>query len=170
MVWFSDDTVDVNVMLTRYVTQLRTATFEDLEDEGVTPASSETRLAVQNIMAEILEQRLTANDFTNKALAESEGYRHIMDYTHIRALSTLFSLLRKACRSVLEYNIQHSDFPLADEQIEAYLSKKVLLAAVWSFTGDCPLLTARPSATTLPDWPLSMFLCWARPLLSSTTM
>jgi len=140
MVWFSDDTVDVNVMLTRYVTQLRTATFEDLEDEGVTPASSETRLAVQSIMADILEQRLTANDFVNKALAQSEGYRHIMDFTHIRALSTLFSLLRKACRSVLEYNIQHSDFPLADEQVEAYLSKKVLLAAVWSFTGDCPLL------------------------------
>ena len=140
MVWFSDDTVDVSVMLTRYVAQLRTATFEDLEDEGVTPASSESRLAVQTIMADILEQRLTLNDFVAKALAKSAGYRHIMEFTHIRAISTLFSLLRKACRSVLEYNVQHSDFPLADEQVETYLSKKVLLAAVWSFTGDCPLV------------------------------
>lgn len=140
MVWFSDDTVDVGVMLSRYVAQLRTTTFEDLEDEGGTPASAESRLAVQNIMADILEKRLTNNDFVSKALAQSQDYTHIMEFTHIRALGTLFSLLRKACRSVLEYNIQHSDFPLSDEQVEAYLSKKVLIAAVWSFTGDCPLL------------------------------
>ncbi|KAI7544395.1 Dynein heavy chain, partial [Hortaea werneckii] len=62
-----------------------------------------------------------------------------MDFTVIRAMGTLFCLLRKACRSVLEYNIQHSDFALTDEQIDAYLSKKVLVSVVWAFTGDCPL-------------------------------
>ncbi|KMU87922.1 dynein heavy chain [Coccidioides immitis H538.4] len=62
-----------------------------------------------------------------------------MEYSDIRALNTLFSLLNKACRNILEYNIQHMDFPLEAEQMDAYLSKKLLLALVWSLTGDCPL-------------------------------
>ncbi|CAK3926358.1 Dynein heavy chain, cytoplasmic [Lecanosticta acicola] len=139
MVWFSDDTVDIDVMLSRYIAQLRTATFEDLEEDTGTSTSTEARLTVQNLMAEILNRRLTENDFVKKAIEQCFEMRHIMTFTSIRAVGTLFSLLRKACRSVLEYNIQHTDFPLDDDQVEAYLSKKVLLAAVWSFTGDCPL-------------------------------
>lgn len=140
MVWFSDDTVDIDVMLSRYIAQSRTATFEDLEEDSGTATSAESRLAVQNLMAEILSRRLTENEFVRKSLEHCAGMKHIMEFTSIRAIGTLFSLLRKACRSVLEYNVSHVDFPLGDEQIEAYLSKKVLLAAVWSFTGDCPLL------------------------------
>lgn len=139
MVWFSDDTVDIDVMLSRYLAQLRTANFEDLEEDTGTATSTEARLAVQGHMAEILNQRLTENNFVKKSMEHCMNMRHIMEFTSIRAIGTLFSLLRKACRSVLEYNIQHTDFPLNDDQIEAYLSKKVLLAAVWSFTGDCPL-------------------------------
>ncbi|KAK4494288.1 hypothetical protein PRZ48_014586 [Zasmidium cellare] len=140
MVWFSDDTVDIDVMLSRYIAQLRTATFEDLEEDTGTLTSSEARLATQNLMAEILNRRLTENDFVRKAIDHCASLKHIMEFTSIRAIGTLFSLLRKSCRSVLEYNIQHTDFPLNDDQVEAYLSKKVLLAAVWSFTGDCPLV------------------------------
>ncbi|SMQ54365.1 unnamed protein product [Zymoseptoria tritici ST99CH_3D7] len=140
MVWFSDDTVDIDVMLSRYLAQLQTATFEDLEEDTGTSTSTESRLAVQGLMAEILSRCLTQSNFVLKAIEQCMNKRHIMEFTSIRAIGTLFSLLRKACRSVLEYNIQHTDFPLADEQIDAYLSKQVLLAAVWSFTGDCPLL------------------------------
>ena len=140
MVWFSDDTVELDVMLSRNLAQLRTATFEDLEEDTATLASAESKLAFQSLMADILGQCLTTNDFTKKALEQCRPLNHIMEFTSIRAVGTLFSLLRKACRSVMEYNVQHSDFALTDEQIETYLSKKVLVSAVWSFTGDCPLV------------------------------
>ena len=140
MVWFSDDTVELDVMLSRNLAQLSTATFDDLEDDTSAPASAESRLGLQSLMADILRLRLTTNEFTKKALEQCVPLKHIMEFTSIRALGTLFSLLRKACRSVLEYNAQHSDFPLTDDQIEAYLSKKVLVSAAWSFTGDCPLV------------------------------
>lgn len=139
MVWFSDDTVDIDVMLSRYLAQLRTASFEDLEEDTGTTTSTESRLMTQSLMADVLKTRLTENDFVQKGLERCQSLSHIMEFTSIRAIGTLFSLLRKAVRSVLEYNIQHTDFPLNDEQMEAYLSKKVLIAAVWSFTGDCPL-------------------------------
>lgn len=139
MVWFSDDTVELGVMLSRNLAQLRTATFEDLEDSATTLGAVEARLAQQSMMADILGQKLTDNGFLKKALAESKGAKHIMAFTEIRALNTLFTLLRKACRNILEYNVQHSDFPLNEDQVEAYLGKKVFLSAVWAFTGDCPL-------------------------------
>lgn len=139
MVWFSDDTVELDVMLSRYLAQLRTATFEDLEEDTAMPTSTETRPAALIHMVEVLKQRLTANDFLQKALERCEGSHHIMEFTSVRAIGTLFSLLKKACRSILEYNIQQSDFPLSDEQVDTFLSKKVILATVWSFTGDCPL-------------------------------
>ncbi|KAF2488243.1 dynein heavy chain, N-terminal region 2-domain-containing protein [Neohortaea acidophila] len=134
MVWFSDDTVELDVMLSRNLAQLSTATFDDIDDDA--PASTEQK---QSFMADVLKHRLTTNDFARKALDQALPLNHIMEFTPIRAFGTLFTLLRKACRSVLEYNAQHPDFPLNDEQIEMYLSKKILVAVVWSFTGDCPL-------------------------------
>ncbi|KAI6871698.1 Dynein heavy chain, partial [Hortaea werneckii] len=109
MVWFSDDTVELEVMITRNLAQLKTANFEDLEEDTAMPTSAEARSNALMLMTEILRQRLTANDFVKKALERCKDSHHIMDFTVIRAMGTLFCLLRKACRSVLEYNIQHSD-------------------------------------------------------------
>ncbi|KAF2861004.1 hypothetical protein K470DRAFT_257348 [Piedraia hortae CBS 480.64] len=139
MVWFSDDTVSLDVILSRYLAQLRTATFEDLEEDVAMQASPEGRLASLTLMAEILNARLTGNEFLQKALDRCRDMNHIMEFTTIRAVGTLFSLLRKACRLMLEYSLHHPDFPPTEDQIDAFLSKKVLLATVWAFVGDCPL-------------------------------
>ncbi|PGH26987.1 dynein heavy chain, cytoplasmic [Polytolypa hystricis UAMH7299] len=140
MVWFSNDTVTPNMMVTNYVESLKTRTFEDLDDDSV-PAgqSSVNTLETQTALATLLEHLLTNDDLVLKVLAEAKRYTHIMEFSDIRALNTLFSLLNKACRNIVEYNIQHTDFPLDPEQVESYMSKKLLLALVWSLTGDCPL-------------------------------
>ncbi|EED23281.1 dynein heavy chain [Talaromyces stipitatus ATCC 10500] len=140
MVWFSDDTVTPEMMITNYIESLKTKIFEDLDDDSVPAgqASAKTQ-AVQDMVSDFLKQFMQSDDLIYKALEEARQYNHIMEYTTIRALNTLFSLLNKACRNVLEYNIQHIDFPLDPEQVESYISKKLLLALVWSLTGDCPL-------------------------------
>lgn len=141
MVWFSDDTVATEMMISNYIQNLRAAPFEDLEDDSVAPGQlSQKALVVQGQVADFLQVQLNEERFIEKALSVSRKFRHIMDFTDIRALNTLFSLLNKTCRSVLEYNVQHQDFPLEDSQIESYLSKKLLLALVWSLVGDCPLV------------------------------
>ncbi|EFW19348.1 hypothetical protein D8B26_007588 [Coccidioides posadasii str. Silveira] len=140
MVWFSDDTVTPNMMVTNYIESLKTRTFEDLDDDTVpTGQASAKTLDTQKTLALFLDQLLQRDDLILKTLQEAKKYTHIMEYSDIRALNTLFSLLNKACRNILEYNIQHMDFPLEAEQMDAYLSKKLLLALVWSLTGDCPL-------------------------------
>ncbi|KAJ5098437.1 hypothetical protein N7532_005438 [Penicillium argentinense] len=140
MVWFNEDTVTPSMMITNYVEGLKTKTFEDLDDDSAPAGMAAARTTTtQETLSTILKQLLESDILVLKALEEAKNYNHIMDFTEIRALNTLFSLLNKACRSVLEYNIQHVDFPLDPEQIEAYISKKLLLTLVWSFTGDCPL-------------------------------
>lgn len=134
MVWFSDDTVSTEMIVSNYLTGLRTVPI-DVES---TSSPAET-LATQTQAADLLQNRLSDGDFILQALEQARNFHHIMEFTDIRVLNTLFSLLNQACRSVLEYNVQHSDFPLDSAQIEAYLSKKLLLSLVWSLTGDCPL-------------------------------
>lgn len=62
-----------------------------------------------------------------------------MDFTRLRALSSLFSMLNQSVRNVLAYNHSHSDFPLPYETLERYIPKCMIYAIVWSFAGDAKL-------------------------------
>ncbi|KAK4683210.1 dynein heavy chain [Podospora pseudoanserina] len=140
MVWFSEDTVTPNMLVTNYIETLRSVAFEDLDEDAVaTGQSSAKSLAVQAQAADLLQAYLTTDNFINEALQQAEGFNHIMEFTIARVLNTMFSLLNKAVRDIIEYNSQHVDFPLEPEQVENYISKKLLLALVWALTGDCPL-------------------------------
>ncbi|KAL5116500.1 dynein heavy chain [Pleosporales sp. CAS-2024a] len=140
MVWFSDDTVEVDMMVKNYIEHLKTVPFEDIEDDSVAPGQmSQKTLITQNLVADVLYIKLSQDRFIEKALSMARKFKHIMEYTDIRALNTLFSLLNKACRNVLEYNVQHQDFALDNDMMEVYLAKKLLVALVWALVGDCPL-------------------------------
>ncbi|KAB8270794.1 dynein heavy chain, N-terminal region 1-domain-containing protein [Aspergillus minisclerotigenes] len=160
MVWFNDDTVTPAMMISNYVESLRTRTFEDLDDDSAPAGQAAIKTQdAQDMVSNVLKHLMQSSDIIMKSLEEAKKHNHIMEFTDIRALNTLFSLLNKACRNVLEYNIQHVDFPLDSEQIESYISKKLLLALVWSFTGDCPLVDRQAfgqfvSALSTTDLPL----------------
>lgn len=140
MVWFSEDTVTPAMVVANYLGRLGAVAFEDLDEDAVATGQSAAKaLAVQTQAAELLRTHLTTDDFIFEALRRAESYRHIMEFTTARVLNTLFSLLNKAVRNLIEYNAQHSDFPLDPDQVEAYLSKKLLVSLVWALTGDCPL-------------------------------
>ncbi|KAK0388532.1 hypothetical protein NLU13_4775 [Sarocladium strictum] len=140
MVWFSEDTVTPQMLVTNYLDSLRNIAFDDLdEDSAATGQSPAKMLAVQSQVADLLATFLMSEDFVLQVLKRATSFNHIMDFTVARVLNTLFSLLNKSVRDIIEYNAQHSDFPLEVEQIEGFVSKKLLLALVWALTGDCPL-------------------------------
>lgn len=140
MVWFSEDTVTPDMMVQHYLDGLRNVAFEDLDEDTAAAGQSPTKsLQIQSQVADLLHVFLTTDRFIHDALAEAAGYNHIMEFTLARVLTTLFSLLNKSVRDMIEYNASHIDFALDPEQIEAFVAKKLLLALVWAFTGDCPL-------------------------------
>ncbi|KAI9031438.1 dynein heavy chain [Hyaloraphidium curvatum] len=139
MVWFSKEVVTPAMMLANYLTTLRNAPLGDVEEERRPSDGAPTespQLAVQRQCAEIYAPYLAPEGLAAKALEVAEKSDHIMDFTVARALGTLFSLLNKVVRNVLDYNTQHPDFPMGAEQLELYVTKRFVSALAWSFAGD----------------------------------
>ncbi|KAJ2744465.1 dynein heavy chain [Coemansia sp. BCRC 34301] len=148
MVWFSDDTVDAGMAMERYLRTLRTEALGDEGDEGVVTTAQQLASAnedsvlspamqVQTLAASVLERFFVSDGLVERAL-EYAGSKleHIMEFTRARALDALFTLLDRAVVGVVTHNAQHPDFPLSDETVEAVVSRRLVLALVWSLAGD----------------------------------
>lgn len=115
-----------------------------------------TFLQVQIDIANILQPFLGPDSLVVKCLEYANTQEHIMDFTRLRALSSLFSMLNQCVRNVLQYNHQHSEFPMPNEQIEKYITKCLVYSVLWSFAGDAKLKVRSDlgdfirSVTTIP--------------------
>ncbi|GAA6030036.1 hypothetical protein JCM8097_009225 [Rhodosporidiobolus ruineniae] len=149
MVWFSDDAVTPSMLYRNYLSTIKDVAL-DAADEDAALALPSRRTEEEEVSANLSTQRLIAgflapffeqDGLVPKALEHAATVDHIMDFTPSRALTTLFSLLNKTIRTVVEYNTQHPDFPLQPDQIESFVTKRLLVGLVWAFTGDSKLDT-----------------------------
>ncbi|KAG6918668.1 hypothetical protein DXG01_012485 [Tephrocybe rancida] len=147
MIWFSEDVVDPSMVYRNYLSTLTSipldADDEDADALGRRIDASDTttsaNLVTQQQIASILERYFAEDELVSSALKFAESIEHIMDFTITRALNTLFSLLNKTVRNIIEYNFQHSDFPLSPESVEQYVTKRLLVSIIWAFSGDAKL-------------------------------
>ena len=79
---------------------------------------------------------LASDGLVLKTMEFAAEQDHIMDFTRMRALGSLFSLLNQGVRNILTYNQQHQDFPMTQNQVEAYIPKYLIYALLWSMSGD----------------------------------
>ncbi|PFH54718.1 hypothetical protein AMATHDRAFT_72478 [Amanita thiersii Skay4041] len=149
MIWFSEDVVEPPMVYQHYLSTLSSEAL-DADDEDVgdilirrAETASDTpsirHLETQRQVASVLEQYFSDGGLVTSALTFAESFEHIMDFTTTRALNTLFSLLNKTVRNVIEYDNQHPDFPLSQERIEQYSIKRLLVSIIWAFSGDAKL-------------------------------
>ncbi|KAK1226991.1 dynein heavy chain [Marasmius sp. AFHP31] len=149
MIWFSEDVVEPSMVYQHYLNTLSTIPL-DAEDEEtgdiiarrtdtLSDNAASANLVTQKQVATILERYFADGDLVSSALTFAESIEHIMDFTTTRALNTLFSLINKTVRNIIEYNFQHSDFPLPFERVEQYTTKRLLVSIVWAFSGDAKL-------------------------------
>lgn len=154
MVWFSDDAVSPAMLYKNYLSTTRATPLDASDDDAPVDLASGTvpdNLTTQRAIAARIEQYFEEGGLVSKALEFAATVDHIMDFTPIRAVSTLFSLLNKTIRNVVEYNSQHSDFPMPFDQVESYVTKRLLVALVWAFTGDSKLETRALMGNFLRD-------------------
>ena len=59
-----------------------------------------------------------------------------MEPSKLRMLDSLFSMLRQAVRSIVQYNQAHPDFPIGADVVEKYCQKFLVYSMVWCFSGD----------------------------------
>ncbi|WVQ93134.1 hypothetical protein IAU59_000198 [Kwoniella sp. CBS 9459] len=144
MIWFSEEVIDTSVICRHHLDVLALAPIGADDDENLDFATASTGevgagLETQKQIVSILESHFDPTGLVTSALDFAAKCQHIMDFTPIRALNTLFSLLKATMRNVMEYNVRHADFPLATEKVESYVTRRLLLNVVWSFVGDAKL-------------------------------
>jgi dynein heavy chain 1 len=150
MIWFSEDTVDPQMVCRYYLNTLSSAALDADDDDTVeiptrrldSVPSDDTAppsVTIQRTVVKILEPFFVPGGLVELSLEFAESVDHIMDFTATRALNTLFSLINKTVRNVVEYNSQHPDFPLSHDRVEQYVSKRLLVNIIWAFTGDAKL-------------------------------
>ena len=67
---------------------------------------------VQKDCADLLNPHFSSDALVVRALQFAESLDHIMDFTRLRALNSLFSMLNQMVRNILNYNQSHPDFPM----------------------------------------------------------
>ncbi|CAI2172645.1 16667_t:CDS:10, partial [Funneliformis geosporum] len=148
MVWFSEEVCTLKMIYTNYLETLKVVPLDDNEEENSSASrkaedgveeSISPNLTTQRAVAQILGKHMTEDGFVTKTLEHAEKLDHIMDFTAMRVLNTLFSLMNKTVRNIIEYNAQHPDFPMSAEHLESYVTKRLVIGVIWSFSGDAKL-------------------------------
>jgi len=115
------------------------ATTPVVPDEPESPENVTPALKLQREIAFIYQPYFNPDGLVEKSLEFASNLEHIMDFTQMRALSSLFSMLNESVRQVHSYNASHTDFPLEPDVVDRYISKSLINAILWSFTGDAKL-------------------------------
>ncbi|XP_075232643.1 dynein heavy chain, cytoplasmic isoform X3 [Lycorma delicatula] len=168
MVWFSEDVLSTEMIFENYLARLRHIPLEESDDDSLGFAPKKTQsevlkeeeispaMQVQFDVAGILQSHFSPDGLVVRCLEYAMKQEHIMDFTRLRALSSLFSMLNQGVRNVVQYNHAHSDFPLPPEQLERYIPKVLIYSLLWSFAGDAKLKVRSDlgdflrSVTTIP--------------------
>lgn len=159
MVWFSEDVVSAEMVMSNFLRHLQNTLIDEDEDvdismisapqtnadgSGVTsPVDGPNKsvpvslaLQLQRDIANILMPHFTDSGLVSRCLEFAKNLEHVMDFTQLRALTSLFSLLKQSVRTVLVYNSTHSDFPMSIDQLEMFINKSLVNSIIWSMAGD----------------------------------
>lgn len=77
-----------------------------------------------------------SDGIVSRSLQFAETLEHIMDFTRLRALNSLFSMLHQMVRNIFTYNQSHPDFPMMSDQIDSYVPRYLIYSIIWCFSGD----------------------------------
>ena len=177
MVWFSEDTVSTEMIYQHYIMRLRQDDYDALGEDPDEKAKQAAQQSKQDGGPEVAptgfgdpnyELRRTRKQcveailpmfddsdspgFMTRTIDYAETLPHIMDFTRIRCLESFFALVRRGISNVVDYNENHSDFPLSDGQVANYMSKWVVFSTLWGIGGSMNLQTRTDFGEELRNW------------------
>ena len=152
MIWFSEDVLTTEMICEHFFLKLQNVPLEESDEEvsiyGNKKKRAEFDLSTSDIsspmkctqrLLSILRPYFSSDGLVIRALEYASTQEHIMDFTRLRALNSLFSMLNQVIKNVLDYNHNHPDFPMASDQMENYISQSLIYSILWSFAGDAKL-------------------------------
>ena len=149
MVWFSEDIVTIDMMFSHYLKRLKQNNFDDAMNylanqsgaamEFESKNENDVNAQVRSKASDCIKVFFEPNNLVQKALEAVEKYTHVMEFTKIRVIESMFALLRRGTTNIIDYNDNHSEFPMSDEQIFTYMSKWLIISMIWGFGGSLNL-------------------------------
>ncbi|KAJ3322044.1 hypothetical protein HDV06_003645 [Boothiomyces sp. JEL0866] len=139
MVWFPENMVSVKMLANHYLNLLKNVPVDEIPettDIDLTKLKFSEISSSQRQIVDILSPLFASGSILELSVEFARSLSHIMEFTVIRGMQNLFSLLNSTVKSVLEYDSTHLDFPLLPEQLENYILKSFYLHLGWSFGGD----------------------------------
>jgi dynein heavy chain 1 len=146
MVWFSEQVLTSKMIMSNMLARVRN---EQLTPVHLAPSLVSRWKNVQEKAIDILEPYFGLDEkergdtredsFVHRALAYCKNQPHIMEFTRIRAINALISLIKAAIAKVMEYNDNHAEIPLSDTVLKSYFSRYLVFAVLWSFGGSLSL-------------------------------
>ena len=131
MVWFSDDVVSTEMLFANFLKRLRAISLDDADEQQQPnaaaaadakfmapkqrrdddePATLSPVMQVQHDCCDVLKPFFSGDGLVVNALDYAKRLNHVMDFTKLRALSPLFSIVTQGVRNILQYNVTHPDF------------------------------------------------------------
>jgi dynein heavy chain 1 len=135
MVWFSDNTVPLQDVVSRYLAGLRDEPLNiALGGEGMD--SEKAQMVVQRKCADTLEAQIIGDgSILQSGLEEAMTKFTIMDFVPLQSMNSYFALVNVAIQKILDWNGAHEAFPMADEHMAKYVKRMSLKAVAWSCGG-----------------------------------
>jgi dynein heavy chain 1 len=128
MIWFSENILDMEMQFDRFLNLYRAEPLDKMYPKAA--------LAVQNQVADIMQPFFAAGGIVEMALHHAEGLKHIMMYSHDRAMNSLFCVMKSVSRKILAENDAHPDFPMSPDTLHKYVTRQMINYLMWSLVGD----------------------------------
>lgn len=137
MIWFGDGVVTSKMLFSYQLHKFSQSTLEVEED--VMPSNPTiTAEILQKEFVEVITHCVASFDLT-KIVEKVEKYTHIMEWNPNRSISSFFSLMKAASLKLQRGISDRLEIEFSIEMRKQYAAKSIILALVWSFTGDCAL-------------------------------
>eukprot|EP01054_Gregarina_sp_Poly1_P003174 Gregarina_sp_Poly_1__3173@NODE_18_length_21885_cov_39_980383_g16_i0_p1_GENE_NODE_18_length_21885_cov_39_980383_g16_i0NODE_18_length_21885_cov_39_980383_g16_i0_p1_ORF_typecomplete_len4767_score865_14AAA_6/PF12774_7/1_5e149AAA_6/PF12774_7/8_3e02AAA_6/PF12774_7/9_7DHC_N2/PF08393_13/4_2e02DHC_N2/PF08393_13/9_6e02DHC_N2/PF08393_13/4_6e02DHC_N2/PF08393_13/2_6e02DHC_N2/PF08393_13/1_9e118AAA_8/PF12780_7/2_6e03AAA_8/PF12780_7/5_6e02AAA_8/PF12780_7/7_5AAA_8/PF12780_7/2_2e91DHC_N1/PF08385_12/1_1e85DHC_N1/P len=118
--------------------------------------STETASRIRDIAATCLAQYFEQGGPIMNCLEAASTVFHIMDFTTIRVIEALFSILERQIISLIDLQEDANqasafgqDQPLPQEHVETYILRLLPIAVCWAFGGSMPLAGRTQFASTV---------------------
>ncbi|MCQ2815661.1 MAG: AAA family ATPase [archaeon] len=149
MIWFSNDVVSIDMMFSHYLKRLQQENYDDgmnyqsSLNTGMAGSfenkQSDSNAEVRRQAVEALRPFFVKEGFVPKALEYVGTLKHIMDFTVIRVIESMFALLRRGITNIIEYNDSHSEYPMSQDGVINAMKKWLVISMVWGFGGSLNL-------------------------------
>eukprot|EP01028_Stygiella_incarcerata_P008770 TRINITY_DN39309_c0_g2_i1.p1 TRINITY_DN39309_c0_g2~~TRINITY_DN39309_c0_g2_i1.p1 ORF type:complete len:4682 (+),score=1220.36 TRINITY_DN39309_c0_g2_i1:150-14195(+) len=132
MVWFSEGIVTPEMICSKHLASLESRCV------GGHSFSRSYDQDYQNNCLKIVSPFLKDDSLVGMVLPVAEKMFHVMEFSRIRVLGSLFSLIDATLLQVYEYN-RSREFPMRPDELKNYVSKSMMINVLWAFGGSLSL-------------------------------